>query len=157
MANYRRIFLDGYSYFITVVTHQRNPILIENLALLRTAFSNSRTKYKYRIEAIVILPDHFHMIISPQNAKEYPKIISFIKRYFSRYCDPKYYAGLEQSESREKRGIKPVWQKRFYEHTIRDDKDLHEKLKYMYENPVKHEYIDDPKQWQYSSFYKNHR
>ncbi len=154
MANYTRIFLDGYSYFITVVTHQRNPILIEKLALLRTAFRESRTKYDYRIDAIVILPDHFHMIISPQNATEYPKIISSIKRYFSRYCDPKYYAGLEQSVSRENRGIKPIWQKRFYEHTIRNDKVLQEKLKYMYKNPVKHEYTDDPRKWQYSSFHK---
>ena len=80
MANYKRIFLDGYSYFITVVTHQRNPILIDNLELLRSAFKNSKSKYEYRIEAIVILPDHFHMIISPQNALEYPKIVSAIKR-----------------------------------------------------------------------------
>ena len=122
MANYKRIFLDGYSYFITVVTHQRNPILIENLELLRNAFRNSRAKYEYRIEAIVILPDHFHMIISPQNSLEYPKIVSAIKRYFSRYCDPKYYADIEQSVSRHNRGIKPIWQKRFYEHTIRNEK-----------------------------------
>jgi len=58
MANYTRIFLDGYSYFITVVTHQRNPILIANLELLRNAFRESRSKYEYRIDAIVILPDH---------------------------------------------------------------------------------------------------
>ncbi len=154
MANYKRVFLEGYSYFITVVTHRRNPILVENLALLRDAFGYSKSKYTYRIEAIVILPDHFHMIISPQNATEYPKIISSIKRYFSRYCDPKYYADIEQSESRYRRGMKPIWQKRFYEHTIKDEKDLQEKLKYMYENPVKHQYTDDPKHWKYSSFYK---
>jgi len=156
MANYTRIFLDGYSYFITVVTHQRNPILIDNLELLRNAFRESRSKYEYRIDAIVILPDHFHMIISPQNAMEYPKIVSAIKRYFSRYCDPKYYVDIEQSMSRHSRGIKPIWQKRFYEHTIRNEKDFQEKLKYMYMNPVKHQYTDDPKHWQYSSFYKNH-
>ncbi len=154
MANYKRVFLEGYSYFITVVTHRRNPILVENLALLRDAFRYSKSKYAYRIDAIVILPDHFHMIISPQNATEYPKIVSSIKRYFSRYCDPKYYADIEQSESRYRRGMKPIWQKRFYEHTIRDEKDFLEKLKYMYENPVKHQYTDDPKYWEYSSFCK---
>ena len=156
MANYKRVFLDGYSYFITVVTHRRNPILIENLALLRKAFQYSKSKYLYRIEAIVILPDHFHMIISPRDAEEYPKIVSSIKRYFSRYCDPKYYADLEQSKSRSERGMKPIWQKRFYEHTIRNEKDFQEKMKYIYENPVKHLYANDPKQWKYSSFYRKH-
>ena len=152
MANYKRIFLNGYSYFITVVTHQRNPILIDNIELLRKAFKESKTKYDYQINAIVILPDHFHMIITPKYSEEYPKIISSIKRYFTRHCEPKYYAHLKQSLSRHKRDMKPVWQKRFYEHTIRNDKDMHEKLQYMYHNPIKHQYTDDIKKWKYSSF-----
>ena len=152
MANYKRVFLDGYSYFITVVTHQRNPILLENIELLRKAFKISKAKYNYNINAIVILPDHFHMIITPKYSEEYPKIISMIKRYFTRHCEEKYYAHLEQSLSRHKRNMKPVWQKRFYEHTIRNDKDMLEKLQYMYHNPVKHQYTNDPKEWKYSSF-----
>ena len=155
MANYKRIFLDGYSYFITVVTHQRNPILIDNIKLLREAFRYSMKKHNYHIDAIVILPDHFHMIITPKHSEEYPKIISAIKRYFSRHCEPKHYAHLEQSLSRYKRNMKPIWQKRFYEHTIRNDKDMHEKLQYMYHNPIKHQYTDDSKKWKYSSFVKN--
>jgi len=72
MPNYKRVFEDGYSYYLTVVTHRRNPILIENITLLRQSFAVSMQKYSYRIEAIVVLPDHFHMIITPQNVKEYP-------------------------------------------------------------------------------------
>ena len=155
MANYKRIFLDGYSYFITVVTHQRNPIVIENIELLRRAFKASKMKYDYQINSIVILPDHFHMIITPKHSEEYPKIISAVKRYFTRHCDQKYYAHLEQSTSRHQRNMKPVWQKRFYEHTIRNEKDMFEKLQYMYHNPVKHQYTDNPKEWEYSSFAKN--
>ena len=128
MANYKRIFIDGYSYFITVVTHQRNPILIDNIQLLRESFEYSKILYKYKIDAIVILPEHFHMIITPNYAKEYPKIISSIKRYFSRHCKEKYYSHLCQSKSRENRGLKPIWQKRFYEYTIRDEKDRYEKM-----------------------------
>ena len=155
MANYKRIFLDGYSYFITVVTHRRNPILIDNIGLLRRAFKESKTRYDYQIDAIVILPDHFHMIITPKHSEEYPGIISAIKRYFTRHCEQKYYAHLEQSASRYKRGMKPVWQKRFYEHAVRNDKDMYEKLQYMYHNPSKHQYTSDPKKWKYSSFYIN--
>ena len=154
MANYKRIFIDNYSYFITVVTHQRNPILIDNIELLRKAFAHSKTQYSYQIHAIVILPEHFHMIITPQYAKEYPKILSAIKRYFSRHCQEHYYHHLSQSISRENRGLKPIWQKRFYEHTIRDAKDMHEKMQYIYQNPCKHQYTDDPKKWTYSSFNK---
>ncbi len=152
MANYKRIFLDGYRYFITIVTHKRNPILIKNIELLREAFRESKRKYVYTIDAVVIMPDHFHMIITPDHAEEYPKIISSIKRYFSRECNPVYYEHLHQSSSRYRRGLKPIWQKRFYEHIIRDEKDYMEKLRYMYENPVKHGYVDDPKRWCYSSF-----
>ncbi|MBU1668793.1 transposase [bacterium] len=77
--------MDGYSYFLTVVTHQRNPILIENIDLLRESFRVSKTKYSYKIEAIVILPDHFHLIITPDVFTEYPKIIRAIKYHFSKY------------------------------------------------------------------------
>ncbi len=152
MANYKRIFMDGYSYFITVVTHQRNPILIDNIELLRESFRVSKLKYSYSIEAIVILPDHFHMIIKPEVSTDYPKIIRAIKYHFSRYLESKYYEHLEQSISRHKRGSKPIWQKRYYEHTIRNEKDFHEKLVYMYHNPVKHQYVQNVIDWKYSSF-----
>ena len=80
--NYRRVYADGYSYFLTVVTHGRKPLLVDNIELLRYAFRLSKKKYTYRIDAIVILPDHLHMIITPSEAKEYSKIISHIKRSF---------------------------------------------------------------------------
>jgi putative transposase len=152
MANYKRIFLDGHSYYITVVTHQRNPILIENIALLRESFQTSKNLYKYTIEAITILPDHFHMIITPENAEEYPHIVRTIKQHFSKNCPEKYYRHLYQSWSRNKKGYLPVWQKRYYEHTIRNEKDMLEKMQYLYHNPVKHAYVGDPNGWEYSSF-----
>jgi len=151
MADYRRIFLDGCSYYITIVTHARNPILIENIDLLRASFRYSMSTFAYRIDAIVVLPDHIHMIITPQIAREYSDIVASIKRYFTKHCDSKYYDHLDQSASRYHRGFKPVWQKRFYEHTIRDERDMQEKLQYIYHNPVKHGYADTPQAWQHSS------
>ena len=154
MANYKRIFMDGYSYFITIVTHQRNPILIDNIALLRESFAVSKTKYDYSIDAIVVLPDHFHMIITPKISAEYPKIIRSIKYHFSINCKPEYYEHLKQSASREKRGNKPIWQKRYFEHTIRNEKDQRLTLEYMVQNPVKHGHAASAKDWKYSSFNK---
>jgi len=152
---YRRIFLGGYCYYITMVTHTRNPILIENIDLLRKSFSYAKSLFSFRIEAIVILPDHIHMIIEVDHAKDYPKIISSIKRYFSKRCDPKFCEGIYQSKSRMRQGYNVVWQKRFYkrfyEHTIRDEKDYQEKLQYIYNNPVKHGLTDNIYHWKYGS------
>ncbi len=151
---YRRVFRDGFSYFITVVTYQRNPILLENIDLLRQSFRYAKSKFEFEIEAIVVLPDHFHTILLPKEAKNYPKIISSIKRYFSQRCDPKFYRGFLHSHSREKQGYKPVWQKRFFEHTLRNEKDWKIHFDYIHYNPVKHGYVDCAEDWRYSSFGK---
>lgn len=152
MPDYKRIFLDGYSYFITVVTHQRNPILIENIELLRESFRDSKKRYDYKIDGIVVLPEHFHIIITPASSQEYPYIIKAIKQYFSKHCDESYYAHLYQSQSRRDKGYKPIWQKRFFEHTIRDEKDFSLRLDYIHFNPVKHHLVTRTKDWEYSLF-----
>ena len=151
MANYKRLFLNGYSYYITIVTHQRNPILIENIELLRESFNYDKSLFSFRIEAIVILPDHIHMIISLNNAKDYPKIISSMKRYFSKNCNPQLYEDISQSHHREKMGYLPVWQKRFYEHTIKNEKDYRTKLQYIHNNPVKHGLVNNIHDWKHCS------
>ena len=154
MANYKRVFEDGYSYFLTIVTHQRNPILVKNIELLKESFVYSKTKYKYKIEAVVILPDHFHIIITPEVALDYPKIVRSIKQNFSKNCNPLDYKHLSQSASREKEGYKPIWQKRYFEHTIRDERDFKNRFDYIHFNPVKHKFVTKAKDWEFSSFHK---
>jgi len=99
MPNYKRIFLNGYSYFLTIKTYQNNPILLKNIELLRESFKEAKRKYQFQIEAIVILPDHIHTIITPHQAEDYPHIIRTIKTYFSRHCELQYYQHLFQSQS----------------------------------------------------------
>jgi len=147
MAKYKRLFLDGHSYYITIVTHKRNPLLIDNIELLRESFRESKQYFRYSIDAIVVLPDHIHMIITPKNVNEYPKIIKAIKYNFSRH----FNVEEEQSYSRYKRKIKPIWQKRYYEHTIRDEKDYVRCLEYIRNNPLKHQYVDNDEKWNYMS------
>ena len=154
MANYKRLFLAGHSYYLTVVTHRRKPLLVEHIELLRESFRESKKYYSYEINAIVVLPDHIHMIITPEIATDYPKIVRAIKYNFSTKlvgCDC-YHTDEEQTFSRYRRGLKTIWQKRYYEHTIRDEKDYFRCLEYMQNNPVKHELVDDMKDWKYSSF-----
>jgi putative transposase len=151
---YRRIYLDSYSYYLTLVTQGRKPLLIENIEVLRTAFRLSKKKYTYEIEAIVILPDHLHMIIRPKIATEYSKIIRHIKRSFVYGLDQetKDQAKAEISHAKYHRGHAGIWQERFYEHTIRDEKDWLEKMEYIKYNPIKHEYVENLEDWKYSSF-----
>ena len=147
MADYKRLFLEGYSYYITIVTHRRNPILVDNIEVLRESFRESKRYYQYSIDAIVILPDHLHMIITPKNSMDYPKIIRAIKYNFS----IKITQELEQSTSRHKKGMNPLWQKRYYEHTIRNEKDYQRCIEYMKNNPIKHKLIANEEKWKYIS------
>ena len=154
MSNYKRYYFNGYSYFITMVTQGRTPILIENIDLLRDSFKRSKQRYSYRIDAIIILPDHIHMIITPKNAQDYSKIISHIKRSFVYGLDKtlKEEAKLRLSSSNYNRKLSGIWQKRFYEHTIRDEKDWLDKMHYIRHNAVKHALVDSWEAWKYSSF-----
>ena len=156
VMKYRRIYLENHSYFITIVTHNRNPLLIEHIALLRDSFRRCKQKYLYDIEAIVVLPDHLHMIITPEIATEYSKIISHIKRSFiyGLPSDLKEKLKMQLGNAKYKRKHSAVWQERFYEHTIRDEKDWLEKMTYIQYNPVKHRLVNDIGDWKYSSFVK---
>jgi len=156
MSNYKRIYLENFSYVLTVVSYERKPILIDNIELLRDSFRRSKEKYEYKINAIVILPNHFHMIITPKIAKEYSKIISHIKRSFIYGLDEstRNESKFEMSASKYRRQNSTIWQRRFYEHTIRDEKDFKQQLEYLKNNPVKHGLVNDSKDWEYSSFNK---
>ena len=150
------MYLDGYSYYLTVVTYRREPLLVDNIELLRKAFRLSKKKYTYKIDAIVILPDHFHMIITPEISKDYSKIIRAIKRSFVYGLDEniKAEAKLYVSDAKYKRGHSGIWQERFYEHTIRDEKDFLEKMVYIKNNPIKHQLVERLEDWEYTSFNK---
>jgi putative transposase len=149
---YRRLYLDGYSYFITIVTHRRRPILITHIDLLRESFRHAMRRFDFDLEAVVVLPDHLHMIIRPAEARRYPAIVASIKRRFSSLL-PETLKEAPQSAGRRRQRYLPVWQRRFYEHTIRDEKDREKYLDYIRHNPVKHGLVDDPGQWIHSSFH----
>lgn len=152
--NYRRIYADRHSYFLTIVTHRRKPLLVENIELLRYAFKLSKKKYEYRIDAIVVLPDHLHMIMTPIISTEYSQIISAIKRSFVYGLDEKTkeVAKAEISHAKYRRGHAGIWQERFYEHTIRDEKDWLDKMEYITNNPLKHGLVQESNEWKYTSF-----
>lgn len=149
MANYKRLFLEEYNYiFFTLVTYNRQPILINNIELLKKSIKIAKSKYKFEIIAIVVLKDHLHFILKVENTKDYPKIIYQIKYNFSKIL-PK---NKNIEESKVKKGEKGIWQRRYWEHTIRNLNDLNKHLDYIHYNPIKHEYVETARDWKYSSF-----
>lgn len=151
MSNYVRVFAKNSYVFITIVSYNREPLLIKNINIFKDALINSKKFYKYEIFGLVVLPDHIHMIIRPAEINEYPKIISRIKHYFSRNVN---CSNKNLSESKIKKREKGVWQRRYWEHTIRDESDLYNCLDYIHYNPVKHGCTNAVKDWEYSSFKK---
>ena len=156
MPNYRRAYADKSYVFITMVTFKRNPILIKNIELLRTSLKKVKDKYEFEIFGTVILPDHIHMLIKPENIKEYPTIIKSFKSDFSKNINIEEIENTKTylSESKVKKKEKGVWQRRYWEHTIRDENDLYLHLDYIHYNPVNHGLVKNVKDWQYSSFLK---
>lgn len=163
MTNYRRLFKpDGY-IFITIVTFNRKPILINNIDIFRQSFKNVQKIYNFVIFAISVMPDHLHMLIKPEKNEQYPKIISSIKHNFSRNINmidgqvcPSYgnTKNLNKTSSRLKKREKEIWQRRYWEHTIKDEEDLYLHFDYIHYNPVKHGYVEKVKEWVYSTFHK---
>ena len=145
MSNYRRFYKPGGCYFFTVVTHDRRPLLCipDNISLLRQSFAKVMAARPFRMDAMVVLPDHLHCIWTlPEDDGDFSTRWRLIKRHFSTFiCS----SVLENGE-------KKIWQRRFWEHCIRDDKDLHNHMNYIHYNPVKHGYARHPEDWEYSSY-----
>ncbi len=150
MTNYRRNFIPGASYFFTVNLHdRRSRLLTQQIASLRNAFRYTRLRHPFMLEAIVVLPDHLHAIWTlPEHDPDYATRWRLIKAAFSR-TQPH---GEPVSASRASKGERGIWQRRYWEHTLRDDDDFARHRDYIHFNPVRHGYTDEAWQWPYSSF-----
>jgi len=152
--NYRRAYIENSKIFITFVTSKRRQILITNIDTIRKSFKQTKEKLQFDIDAIVILPDHLHMIIQPKENKTYPEIIRQIKANFSRKIDVTKLEDYQLTQSRKDKKEKDIWQRRYWEHTITDEEDLIRHINYIHYNPVKHRYVKQAKEWKYSTFNK---
>ena len=152
MSEYRRVWLDGSTVFFTVncATRGAGGLLTRNIDLLRAAFRKVKKDRPFYINAIVVLPDHLHCIWTlPENDSNYSIRWRLIKGNFSRMLPA---ANEPLSPSRVKRGERAVWQRRYWEHHLRDERDYRNHIDYIHYNPVKHGYCKSPKDWKYSSF-----
>ncbi len=152
MTSYRRNFIPGASYFFTVnLEDRRQRLLTDHIELLRSAFQDARVRHPFTIDAMVVLPDHLHAIWTlPEGDQDFPNRWRLIKSSFSR--------GLARSEpvsaSRKAKGERCIWQRRYWEHTLRDNGVFERHVDYIHFNPVKHGHAPSVEAWPYSS---NHR
>lgn len=157
MPEYRRSFLPGGTYFFTVVTHERRPILSadQSRMCLRRAISDVKIKSPFDLVAFVLLPDHLHTIWTlPKGDRDYSIRMARIKEGFTRhYLRTGGDEGM-MTASRSGRRERAVWQRRFWEHTCRDEDDLKRCVDYLHWNPVKHGLVRAVGDYPWSSFHR---
>ncbi len=155
MSEYRRYYIPGGTFFLTLVTHNRFPLFesIENINRLRNAVAKVQREKPFIILGAVILPDHIHFLWQlPPNDFNYSQRVSRLKVLFTHSLRGKKVVSGNVSASRRKHRESNVWQRRFWEHTIKDETDFQQHLDYINYNPVKHNLVSCPHLWQYSSF-----
>jgi putative transposase len=157
MPEYRRANIPGAVYFFTVVTHRRQPFLtdLRCRAALRDAVNRVRSEMPFEIVAWVLLPDHLHALWRlPLNDRDFSLRWSLIKQQVTRDCAT-WLPPQSLSASRARRGEGGLWQRRFWEHLIRDEADLSRHLDYIHYNPVKHGLVESVRDWPYSTFHRH--
>jgi putative transposase len=144
MVRYRRNFVPGGTFFFTLtLDDRRSSVLVDHVALLRAAFRKTRGAQPFTLDAVVVLPDHLHAIMTlPPADSDFSGRWRRIKAAFTRSV---VAAGVPVS--RDHRGEYGLWQKRFWEHTIRDDGDFERCADYIHFNPVKHRLVSSPAAW----------
>jgi len=153
MTSYRRNFIPGGSFFFTVNLADRSlSLLTAHVDLLRAAFREIHQRHPFTIDAIVVLPEHLHTVWTmPDGDADFATRWRQIKSTFSRnlkFDEP-------VSPSRAARGERGIWQRRYWEHTIRDEEDYARHIDYVHINPVKHGLVNRVRDWAPSSFHRH--
>jgi putative transposase len=155
MPNYRRAFVPGGCWFFTVnLRDRRKSLLVDHIETLREAVSVTRQSYPFAIDALVVLPDHLHAVWSlPPDDSDFSTRWRLIKGRFAK--------ALPKEEQLDAVRLRPnergVWQRRFWEHLIRDETDFARHVEYCYINPMKHGFVTRVRDWPYSSFHRDVR
>ncbi|MGH8468660.1 MAG: REP-associated tyrosine transposase [Gammaproteobacteria bacterium] len=155
MATFRRAVTPGATYFFTVNTYRRQARLTDPpvVSALREALWAVKRAHRFTIDAFVLLPDHLHCLWTlPEGDADYALRWNLVKRRVSGQV--RHLIATDLTSSRSKRRELGLWQRRFWEHQIRDDLDFAKHVDYVRWNPVKHGYVIRVADWPYSSFHR---
>lgn len=156
MPNYRRAYVPGGTYFFTVVTADRKHLFgnAGAASLLGDVIWQCMSRHPFEMIAIVLLPDHLHALWSlPPGDNKFSMRWAWIKREFTREWLAAECAEHADSATKHGQRRRSVWQRQFWEHSIRDESDLEAHFNYIHYNPVKHGYVERPRDWPWSSFH----
>jgi putative transposase len=155
MPDYRRNRVLGGTYFFTVNLLSRNSrLLTTHIDALRKAVGVTQQRLPFHIDAWVVLPEHMHCVWTlPAGEDDYATRWKIIKIEFAKQI-PKMES---LSPVRRKKGERALWQRRYWEHTIRDERDYAAHVDYVYINPLKHGLVARVVDWPYSSFHRDVR
>jgi putative transposase len=150
MPDYRRNRVPGGTFFFTVnLFDRRSNLLVAQIDALRDAVRQVRARAPFHIDAWVVLPDHMHCLWTlPEGDADFPGRWRAIKTAFAKSLP----IGEPRSPAMTSRGERGIWQRRYWEHTIRDDRDFAAHLDYTHFNPIKHGLVRHPADWPGSSF-----
>lgn len=157
MSNYRRDKTPGGIYFFTLVTYQRIWVFNndQDVEILRAAMSHVKKHDPFEIDAIVILPEHLHLIMQlNEDDSNYSRKLANIKRNFGKIYQKQYQIESILTNSAIKRSERGIWQRRFWEHRIKNSKDYEAHVNYIHYNPVKHKLVQSVADWKWSSYFK---
>jgi REP-associated tyrosine transposase len=152
MSRYRRLKIEGGAFFYTLTLAERgSDLLVRHVERLRRAYAEAEKRRPFETLAICILPDHIHALWQlPEGDTDYAARWSLIKSGFSRGLP----AAKTRSASKIAKREKGIWQRRYWEHAIRDDADFERHVNYIHYNPVKHGLVTRVADWPYSSFHR---
>jgi len=153
MSDYRRAWHPGGTYFFTVNLLQRqgNDLLTRHVDLLREAVASVRQRHPFIIHGWVVLPEHLHCVIElPPGDADFATRWRLIKIAFSKAL-PKTE---RRSPVRMARGERGIWQRRYWEHLIRDEADFSAHMDYVHINPLKHGLVKRLADWPHSTFHR---
>ena len=160
MPNYVRSRRPWGVYFLTLVTCDRAPVFRDDEArrLLGQALRETFAKHPMTVHELVLLPDHLHLLCSvPDESQDYSLRIQQVKRRFTRGWLAAGGAEGQRRPSRQRKSERGVWQRRFYEHTIRNQREYRDHVVYVHMNPVKHALVERPADWPWSTFHRHVR
>jgi putative transposase len=152
MSQYRRVKVAGSVFFFTVVLAERSSsLLVDQIDRLRQAYRTVQLRRPFETIAICVLPDHLHALwVLPDGDADFSSRWSLIKSAFSRGLGPAPSRSMSKIAKREK----GIWQRRYWEHAIRDDADFERHVDYIHFNPVKHGHVTRVADWPHSSFHR---
>lgn len=153
MPNYRRAWHPGGTYFFTsnLLERRDNNLLVRHIDALRAAVRRVRRAHPFDICGWVVLPDHLHCVIRlPPTDADFALRLRLIKTSFSKAIPREE----RRSAVRRRRGERGIWQRRYWEHLIKDETDYRAHMDYVHFNPVKHGLVTCVRDWPYSTFHR---